>query len=167
MNTQWCVRIDPHLLLSVSFVTNSCFTHHAYFLSISNMTKPWRILVAVTLAMLHHCPALSYPGTLDSFVGLPYRALQLGDDPPDAGDFSAVTGFGAIGGGSPYDDNSTCARGDTAYPNLMDQDVRFGESAGRTFQFLTCSRAVSQDILNQQVPILGESVGDSTVRRGQ
>ena len=111
--------------------------------------------------MLHHCPALSYPGTLDSFAGLPYGALQLRDDPPDAGDFSAVTGFGAIGdsyaagigGGSPYDDNSTCARGDTAYPNLMDQDVRFGESAGRTFQFLACPRAISQDILNQQVPI--------------
>lgn len=55
--------------------------------------------------------------------------------PPDAGDFLAVTGFGAIGdpyapgigGGSPYDDNSICARVDTAYPNLKDHDVRFGE----------------------------------------
>ncbi|KAL6718667.1 hypothetical protein ACLMJK_002901 [Lecanora helva] len=101
---------------------------------------------------------ISYPSHLDSLSNLERR-----DDPTDPEDFSAVTGFAGlgdsfpagIGTGSPYDDDAYCARGDTGYPNLMNQDARLGDPEGRTFQFLACSGATTKDILERQLPKTG------------
>ncbi|KAF5635566.1 integrin alpha n-terminal [Fusarium sp. NRRL 25303] len=47
-----------------------------------------------------------------------------------------------------------CARYDHAYPYLVNQDSRIGDESGRKFQFLSCSGAVTTDVLEKQIPHL-------------
>ena len=78
-------------------------------------------------------------------------------------DFSYVTGFAALGdsfsaglgAGAPFDQDQFCARGTLAFPNIINQDERMGEPAHRTFQFLACSGAKSKDVVEKQVPLMG------------
>lgn len=118
--------------------------------------------VATVLILFHCIPINSYPGSLDAFSGLPTRSLLRRDDPTDPEDFSAITGFAGLGdsfaagiGGPSYDNDTTCARGDTGYPSLINQDGRMGDPAGRTFQFLACSGATTKDIVKNQIPVMG------------
>jgi len=79
----------------------------------------------------------AYSGSLDGFSGLPIRNSLRRDDPTDPEDHSAFTGFAGLGdsffagiGGSAYDKDNKCARGDSGYPNLLNQDGRKGDPAG-------------------------------------
>ncbi len=101
----------------------------------------------------------AYPWSLDTFSGLPSRNVLRRDDPTDPEDFSAFTGFAGLGdsfaagiGGPAHDSDTKCARGDTGYPNLINEDGRMGGPAGRTFQFLACSGATSKDMVKNQIP---------------
>jgi len=45
-----------------------------------------------------------------------------------------------------------CSRYDQAYPYLINQDSRLGDPSARKFQFKSCSGAVAQDVLDDQIP---------------
>ncbi|RYO84490.1 hypothetical protein DL764_009322 [Monosporascus ibericus] len=45
-----------------------------------------------------------------------------------------------------------CSRYDHAYPYLINNDRRLGDPSGRNFQFRACSGAVTQDVLENQIP---------------
>ena len=47
-----------------------------------------------------------------------------------------------------------CSRYDHAYPYLVNNDPRLGDPTKRTFQFLSCSGAVTSDVLEKQIPAL-------------
>lgn len=47
-----------------------------------------------------------------------------------------------------------CSRYDHAYPYLVNTDPRLGDPSKRTFQFLSCSGAVTKDVLEKQIPDL-------------
>lgn len=44
-----------------------------------------------------------------------------------------------------------CSRYNNSYPYLVSQDARFGDTAPN-FQFLSCSGAVTTDVLDTQIP---------------
>ncbi|RYP12542.1 hypothetical protein DL765_007244 [Monosporascus sp. GIB2] len=46
----------------------------------------------------------------------------------------------------------SCSRHDHAYPYLINNDRRLGDPSGRNFQFRACSGAVTQDVLENQIP---------------
>lgn len=50
------------------------------------------------------------------------------------------------------DQDSDCARYDHSYPYLVNQDGRLGDSTKRKFQFESCSGAVVQDVIDDQIP---------------
>lgn len=39
-----------------------------------------------------------------------------------------------------------------AYPRLVNEDPRLGDSAGREFNFLSCSGALMKDVIDKQIP---------------
>ncbi|KAH1912574.1 hypothetical protein KXW47_007499 [Aspergillus fumigatus] len=45
-----------------------------------------------------------------------------------------------------------CSRYDHSYPYLINNDPRLGDPAARTFQFVSCSGAVTADVLDKQIP---------------
>ena len=45
-----------------------------------------------------------------------------------------------------------CSRYDHAYPRLVNKDARLGDPSKRNFQFRSCSGAVIDDILKEQIP---------------
>ncbi|KAK9559986.1 hypothetical protein V6Z77_005620 [Aspergillus fumigatus] len=45
-----------------------------------------------------------------------------------------------------------CSRYDHSYPYLINNDPRLGDPAARTFQFVSCSGAVTADVLDKQNP---------------
>ncbi|KAE8332768.1 fibronectin type III domain protein [Aspergillus sergii] len=45
-----------------------------------------------------------------------------------------------------------CSRYDHAYPYLIHNDERLGDPDARTFQFKSCSGAVIEDVINDQIP---------------
>ncbi|RYP70471.1 hypothetical protein DL769_004960 [Monosporascus sp. CRB-8-3] len=45
-----------------------------------------------------------------------------------------------------------CSRYDHAYPYLINNDPRLGDPSGRNFQFQACSGAVTEDVLENQIP---------------
>ncbi|KAB5550778.1 SGNH hydrolase-type esterase domain-containing protein, partial [Coniochaeta sp. 2T2.1] len=47
-----------------------------------------------------------------------------------------------------------CSRYDHAYPYLVNNDPSLGDPSKRTFQFLSCSGALSKDVLEKQIPRL-------------
>ena len=47
-----------------------------------------------------------------------------------------------------------CSRYDHAYPYLVNSDPSLGDPSKRTFQFLSCSGALSKDVLEKQIPRL-------------
>lgn len=47
-----------------------------------------------------------------------------------------------------------CRRYDHSYPWLIHQDPRLGDEEDRTFQFESCSGALSQDVIDKQIPEL-------------
>lgn len=47
-----------------------------------------------------------------------------------------------------------CSRYDHAYPYLVNNDSALGDPSTRTFQFLSCSGALTKDILEKQIPRL-------------
>jgi hypothetical protein len=50
-----------------------------------------------------------------------------------------------------------CSRYDHSYPYLLNNDDRLGNPASRKFQFLSCSGAVIDDVLNKQIPNLEDN----------
>jgi hypothetical protein len=50
-----------------------------------------------------------------------------------------------------------CSRYDHSYPHLLNDDDRLGNPAARKFQFLSCSGAVINDVLNKQIPNLEDN----------
>ena len=52
------------------------------------------------------------------------------------------------------DQDSKCARYDHSYPYLVNGDERLGDPAKRKFQFESCSGAVVQDVIDDQIPAL-------------
>ncbi|KAL9572343.1 hypothetical protein ACKAV7_003544 [Fusarium commune] len=59
-----------------------------------------------------------------------------------------------------------CARYDHAYPYLVNQDSRIGDHSGRKFQFLSCSGAVTTDVLEKQIPHLDNNQDAITLSIG-
>jgi hypothetical protein len=47
-----------------------------------------------------------------------------------------------------------CSRYDHSYPYLVNNDPYLGDPKQRAFQFLSCSGAVAQDVLDKQIPAL-------------
>lgn len=47
-----------------------------------------------------------------------------------------------------------CRRYDHSYPWILNEDPRLGDPAGRNFQFASCSGAVTQDVIDKQIPEL-------------
>jgi hypothetical protein len=45
-----------------------------------------------------------------------------------------------------------CSRYDHAYPYLIHHDSRLGDPTIRTFQFKSCSGALTADVVNDQIP---------------
>ncbi|QIW96307.1 hypothetical protein AMS68_001825 [Peltaster fructicola] len=80
------------------------------------------------------------------------RLAALGDS------YSAGIGAGDRLGSffAGLDDTSdfSCSRYDHSYPYLLSQDLRLGDLAKRNFQFLSCSGAVSKDVIEKQLPRL-------------
>lgn len=50
--------------------------------------------------------------------------------------------------------DSDCARYDHSYPYLVNGDERLGDPTKRKFQFESCSGAVVQDVIDDQIPAL-------------
>lgn len=50
-----------------------------------------------------------------------------------------------------------CSRYDHAYPYLINNDPTLGDPSNRTFQFLSCSGAVTKDVLETQIPNLSSN----------
>jgi hypothetical protein len=48
----------------------------------------------------------------------------------------------------------TCSRYDHAHPYLIHHDDRIGDPAARTFQFKSCSGALTADVLGEQIPAI-------------
>ncbi|KAM0691538.1 hypothetical protein Q7P36_007737, partial [Cladosporium allicinum] len=59
-----------------------------------------------------------------------------------------------IGAGNRLDegDDRLCSRYDHSYPYLLNQDGWLGDASARTFQFVSCSGAVTKDVLETQIP---------------
>jgi hypothetical protein len=53
--------------------------------------------------------------------------------------------------------NRGCCLYEKSYPVLVDEDVRLGEPAAHVFQFKSCSRAVTQDVLDHHIPAIDSS----------
>lgn len=49
-----------------------------------------------------------------------------------------------------------CSRYDNAYPSFVHNDPRLGDPKNRKFQFLSCSGAVTDDVLQKQIPDLDQ-----------
>lgn len=49
-----------------------------------------------------------------------------------------------------------CSRYDQAHPYLINQDPRLGDTSARSFQFKSCSGAVAQDVLDEQIPAINK-----------
>jgi hypothetical protein len=45
-----------------------------------------------------------------------------------------------------------CSRYDNSYPYLIHTDERLGDQSARTFQFVSCSGAVTEDVIKKQIP---------------
>ncbi|VUC37277.1 unnamed protein product [Clonostachys rosea] len=61
-----------------------------------------------------------------------------------------------IGSGSPLERSYhewNCRRYDQFYPWLINQNPRLGASETRSFQFESCSGAVTQDVIDKQIPV--------------
>ncbi|KAM7217616.1 SGNH hydrolase-type esterase domain containing protein [Rhypophila decipiens] len=52
--------------------------------------------------------------------------------------------------------DGACGRYDHAFPYLVNQDPRLGDTSGRSFEFKACSGAVSKDVIEQQIPSLSD-----------
>jgi hypothetical protein len=50
-----------------------------------------------------------------------------------------------------------CSRYDHSYPYLFSQDERLGDPKGRTFEFKSCSGAVVDDVIEDQIPALSSN----------
>ncbi|KAK2761656.1 hypothetical protein FQN54_001484 [Arachnomyces sp. PD_36] len=48
----------------------------------------------------------------------------------------------------------SCSRYDQAYPYLINNDERLGDPSTRNFQFKSCSGALTQDVLDEQIPAI-------------
>ncbi|KAF4436965.1 integrin alpha n-terminal [Fusarium austroafricanum] len=72
------------------------------------------------------------------------------------------TVFDAFKDGSDY----ACGRYNQAYPYLVNQDSRIGNPSERTFQFLSCSGAVTKDVLDKQIPKLDDNQDAITLSIG-
>ena len=51
-----------------------------------------------------------------------------------------------------------CSRYDESYPSKVFSDASFGDPAGRTFQYVACSGAVTKDVTNKQIPSLKSGI---------
>jgi len=51
----------------------------------------------------------------------------------------------------------SCSRYDHAYPYLINNDPSLGNPASRDFQFLSCSGALADDVLQKQIPQLKQN----------
>jgi len=138
---------------------NAPCRHHKITCSLDQLIE--KDMRPVSLFIIHASFAFCLPSISD---GRSLHTMQeRQSDPPDPEDHSYITGFGAlgdsysagIGAGSAYDIDVFCARYDAAFPALINSDVRMGDPATRTFQFLACSGAKTSDVLSDQIPRLG------------
>ncbi|KAJ5475502.1 hypothetical protein N7539_007789 [Penicillium diatomitis] len=126
----------------------------------------WFGLLAV-LAVAEHGLAKPITGglALGNFSSYPAQLLgrdTVDDDGFDPSDLSFITRMAAIGDSYSAgigagtrlqgDGDSACSRYDNAYPNLIHNDGRLGDPASRTFQFKSCSGALTADVINNQIP---------------
>jgi hypothetical protein len=50
-----------------------------------------------------------------------------------------------------------CSRYDHSYPYLLNRDGWLGDASARTFQFLSCSGALTKDVLENQIPRIDDN----------
>lgn len=87
-------------------------------------------------------------------------ARQDNGDLPDPDDQSWIQKWAAIGDsysagiGAGSRTDFSCSRYDHSYPALINNDARMGQNSNQKFQFLSCSGALSTDVLKKQVPSL-------------
>ncbi|KAI3145381.1 hypothetical protein CBS147326_331 [Penicillium roqueforti] len=131
------------------------------------MLKPsWHSLVAIaTLGSYTLANPLGYREVLgNASLNTEHLFGRDTTDEFDPADLSFITKMAAIGdsysagigaGGrlGSYGDWA-CSRYDNAYPYLIHTDERLGDQAARTFQFESCSGAVTSDVLEKQIPAL-------------
>jgi lysophospholipase L1-like esterase len=87
------------------------------------------------------------------------RPLLGRQDDTDIWNFDWISKWAAIGdsyaagiGAGKLIDNEGCSRYDQSYPSQMESDDGLGDSLDRTFAFLACSGAVSNDVITKQLP---------------
>ncbi|UKZ74641.1 hypothetical protein TrVFT333_002311 [Trichoderma virens FT-333] len=113
--------------------------------------------------LLGHAFAAPYA---DHLVSMPISGLFRRDvDDFDFDDLSFIKKIAAVGDSYSAGIGSgsllardyhefNCRRYDHSYPWILNEDPRLGDPAGRNFQFASCSGAVTQDVIDKQIPEL-------------
>lgn len=139
----------------------------------------WRRLAAIS--MVGFTIAVPPFQRITGNSSIPVRLSLRQEDQVDPGDLSFINKLAAIGDSysagigagdvlGTYKGKSTvpwsgnekaettadwsCRRYDHSYPNLVNQDSRLGDSSNRKFQFESCSGAVINDVIENQIPNL-------------
>ncbi|KAL9621816.1 MAG: hypothetical protein Q9160_003789 [Pyrenula sp. 1 TL-2023] len=99
-------------------------------------------------------------------------ARQDNGDLPDPNDQSWIQKWAAIGDsysagiGAGSRTDRSCSRYNHSYPALINNDARMGQNSNQKFQFLSCSGALSTDVLKKQVPSLDSGLDAVMISAG-
>lgn len=113
----------------------------------------------LTTIILHAAPALTLLQHAEQ--------ISLSSTPrfPWIKNFASIGDSYSAGLGSGHRLDWSCSRYSSSYPNILHTSL-LGEDSNRTHQFLSCSGATTQEILQKQIPALSTNLDLLTISAG-